>query len=118
MTDNRPRCKWCAERLELSDKGQPICTFCPLDKWGDIELSEAERLAVEEAEALSQLWIRDQRRQKRRLCPEPYFSTQSDKNYYLSEMAFERLLFSNQMVCGKCYSNYVHGPTEHSLGLN
>lgn len=117
---NQPVCRLCQEPFELSAEGQSIATFHPdpAQKWGDIVLSQEEKEAVTEAEALSQLWLRDQKRQGKRLCPAPYFDAQSTRNYHLSEMAFERLLFSNQMVCGSCYSSLIDGPSEHSLGLH
>jgi hypothetical protein len=117
----QPLCKWCKKILPLSDKGQPICTFDPIDKWGNIELTPAEKEAVAEAELLSQCWIKDMRKQGKRLCPESYLSQQTDKNYWLSEMAFERLLYSSQMICGKCYCKFADQQSiyeDYTLGLH
>ena len=103
---NQPLCKWCSTPLEEYSPGHYCATFDPQEMW-NFELTEEERAATEEAQALLNEWKTDCRIHGQCVDPEIYFARQSPRSLAISEHCFDRLLFGGGLVCLRCFDSYV-----------
>ena len=119
MTDQRlsgqsnqrgPLCKWCQKVIPFSNEyHEYLAGIDPLDKWGNLQLSQEEKTAILEAETSLDKWKREHEGYCLReyfIEPQDIFGAMSPRSLALSEFVFERLLWQGQMVCYHCLKDY------------